>query len=195
MDSQLKLIENRLKNYGDLSESYKAAANPANLAYTGQNRAPLSNDADLVSLWIARTSNEHLTDASINDFCTQSEKDDEFFRSLGFQWASMFGGGQAYSENKKLGAISKIDGAIQELKSNLEGLRWAAQTKIFAQENQLNQSKLDTLKEFHELADKQMQYIDLKYTLKDEMLGLYSAAVVTLTGMVTFIMLTYLKFK
>ena len=194
MDKQLKLIENRLKNYGDLSESYKAA-NPASLSHNDQSGPPLNNNADLVSMWIARTSNKHLTDASNNDFCTQSEKDDEFFRSLGYQWASMFGGGQAYAEDKKLGAISKIDGAIQELKSNLDGLRWAAQTKIYAEENRFNQSKLDTLKEFHELADKQMQYIDLKFTLKDEMLGLYSAAIVTLTGMVTFIMLTYLKFK
>jgi hypothetical protein len=113
MDKQLKIIENRLQQYEN-KEIIERFATAGQGLHTAEKDIKDNSDMDkdLIAKWLAEDEDPK-SDEEIRELCKKTKTgktlfnengrpgdfwQGEFWRSFGFQWASMFGGGQEYAD-------------------------------------------------------------------------------------------------
>ena len=130
----------------------------------------------------------------IDDACFESyNKGKEFFRSLGFHTASLFGMGEVLSRTP-LGT-SQIDKRMQEMVQQMKNNRWTITKKLFEEQLKEESKVVDVLKVILTLLNGKISYYEKKYKPQFEQVMLVDKFQIILFLVIIFVIIAFIDWK
>mgnify|MGYP001177678642 FL=1 len=130
----------------------------------------------------------------IEDACFASyNKGKEFFRSLGFHTASLFGMGEVLSRTP-LGT-SEIDKRMQEMVKQMKNNRWTITEKLFEVEQGTEEKMIQVLTAVLTLLNGKISYYEKKYKPQFEQVMLVDKFQIILFLVIIFVIIAFIDWK
>ena len=130
----------------------------------------------------------------IDDACFESyNKGKEFFRSLGFHTASLFGMGEVLSRTP-LGT-SQIDKRMQEMVKQIKNNRWTITEKLFGANVETEKEMIKVLTAILTLLNGKISYYEKKYKPQFEQVMLIDKFQIILFLVIIFVIIAFIDWK
>lgn len=130
----------------------------------------------------------------IEDACFESyNKGKEFFRSLGFHTASLFGMGEVLSRTP-LGT-SEIDKRMQEMVKQMKNNRWTITEKLFKTNVDTEGKMIEVLTAVLTLLNGKISYYEKKYKPQFEQVMLVDKFQIILFLVIIFVIIAFIDWK
>ena len=130
----------------------------------------------------------------IEDACFESyNKGKEFFRSLGFHTASLFGMGEVLSRTP-LGT-SEIDKRMQEMVKQMKNNRWTITEKLFGENVETEGDMIKVLTAILTLLNGKISYYEKKYKPQFEKVMLVDKFQIILFIVIIFVIIAFIDWK
>tara|TARA_Y100000591_G_scaffold203084_3_gene175764 strand:- start:1210 stop:1620 length:411 start_codon:yes stop_codon:yes gene_type:complete len=117
-----------------------------------------------------------------------------FLKSVTSQLGGIFGFSSALNHTG-IDVMKELMEKINELQSQLKTVEWQCTQKLILEQDETNKDRLQMFNELKDYINVNNNYIDNKYILREERLGLLEGALSILTTLVVFVILNFLKFK